>query len=30
MSESGDVVYSSPNLDTVQNYLDALLSECEF
>lgn len=30
ISESGDVVFTARDQDTVQNYLDALLSESEF
>lgn len=30
ISESGDVVFTASDADTVQNYLDALLSESEF
>jgi hypothetical protein len=30
MDEKGKVLFSSPDVDAVQDYLDALLSECEF
>lgn len=30
MDEKGKVLFTSPDADAVQDYLDALLSECEF